>query len=289
VTARDGPAERVAATVVSAPRYRDLDPDLVRRVAVEEVARSRDERDAVKRVKRRLHQATGAYRAARVGHVAAGAGERLREAVTAVAGDRERLLPICRGLLATHASTRERLPYLDRFYPALWRAVGGAPSSLLDLGCGLGPLALPWMDLAPTAPFVAVDADAAQLETVGSFLGAMGQAHETVLLDLGAPSAPERLPRADVALLLKLVPLLDRQRPDAAARLLRGLRVRHAVVSFPMRSLGGRARGMEGTYRRRMARLAGELGPRVTGLAEASVPNELAFVLTLSGSAATDG
>ncbi len=70
--------------------------------------------------------------------------------------------------------------------------------------------------------------------------------------------------------------------PDAAARLLRAVRVRHAVVSFPARSLGGRGKGMERTYRERLDRLVVDAG-RVEAVAEASVPNELVFVLTLHG------
>jgi hypothetical protein len=84
----------------------------------------------------------------------------------------------------------------------------------------------------------------------------------------------------DVALLLKLVPLLDRQNPSAAARILAGdLDAAYAVVSFPARSLGARRRGMESTYRRRLDELA-----RVADLiGEASIPNELVFVLALRG------
>ena len=87
---------------------------------------------------------------------------------------------------------------------------------------------------------------------------------------------------ADVALLLKLVTTLDRQDPPAATRLLRGLDVRHAVVSFPLRSLGGRRTGMERSYRARLDRLVADVG-RVREVTEASVANELLFVLSLDG------
>jgi 16S rRNA (guanine(1405)-N(7))-methyltransferase len=75
---------------------------------------------------------------------------------------------------------------------------------------------------------------------------------------------------------------LDRQDPGAAGRLIRELDVRHAVVSFPARSLGGRGKGMDRTYRERLDRLIEE-SPRVTATTEVSVSNELVFVLTLDG------
>jgi 16S rRNA (guanine(1405)-N(7))-methyltransferase len=87
---------------------------------------------------------------------------------------------------------------------------------------------------------------------------------------------------ADVALLLKLVPTLDRQDPAAAGHLLAALDARHAVISFPRHSLGGRGKGMERTYRSRLESLVAGAGDVVRSAAEASVPNELVFVLRLN-------
>ena len=106
----------------------------------------------------------------------------------------------------------------------------------------------------------------------------MGQPHTVEARDLVETHPAQD---ADVGLLLKLVTTLDRQDPDASTRLLGALRVRHAVISFPKHSLGGRGKGMERTYRDRLDRLAADAG-RVSAVAEASVPNELVFVLTLT-------
>jgi len=231
-------------------RYRDVDPSLVARLAAEELPKARTTDDAVKRVKRRLHQVVGAFRSG-LGDDAA---------------------------MRAHASTRERLPHLDTFYAGIW-AHTGVPRSVLDLGCGLNPLALPWMGLAPDARYVAIDVDERPLATVRAFLAQAGQPHDVRSLDL-VTEVPDD--EADVALLLKLVTTLDRQDPAAATRLLQGLRVTHAVVSFTTRSLGGRGKGMERTNRDRLDRLVAETG-RVSEVAEASVPGELVFVLTLDG------
>lgn len=252
----------IVERVQRSTRYRDVDPSLIARLAVEEVPKARNADEAVKRVKRRLHQAVGAFR-------------RHRPATSSwPVGDPSVLRDACIAAMRRHASTRERVPHLDRFHAGIWERTG-VPASVLDLGCGLHPLALPWMGLGP-ARYVAMDADAGTLSTVGGFLEAMGQPHRTVVGDLvrQVPDDP-----VDVVLLLKLVTTLDRQDPEAAGRLLRMLRARHAVVSFASRSLGGRG-GRERTYRDRLDRLATDSG-RVVGLAEASVPNELVFALTL--------
>jgi len=248
-------------------RYRDVDAALVERLAAEELPKSRNGDEAVKRVKRRLHQAVGAFRGSPPASLAVAWHGDLGEPGFRAA---------CREAMQAHASTRERIGHLEGFYPAIWE-VTGVPGRLLDLGSGLNPLALPWMGLAPDAAYIAIDADERPLATVREFLDLVGQPHEIVAADLAAVVPSHRV---DVAVLLKLVTTLDRQDPDAAARLLRGLDASHAVVSFTTRSLSGRRSGMEPTYRRRLDRLVADAG-RVSGLAEASVANELVFVLTL--------
>ncbi len=268
---------RVASAVSAARRYRDVDTGLVQRLAEEEAPGARGEADAVKRVKRRLHQAVTAYRPP------AGTADRdlavLREAWRGRLADAA-FRDACAAVLRRHASTRERLADLDRVFPAIWSATGGAPRSVVDLGCGLFPLLLPWMGLEPEAHYRAVDVDASQLAVVDAFLSLVEQPHAVEVADLAATGWRGDL--VEVALLLKLVPLLDRRSRGAVQRLVAALPAHRAVVSFPLRSLGGRGKGMERTYRERMATLVRDLGERVTGVAEASVPHELVFVLSLA-------
>jgi 16S rRNA (guanine(1405)-N(7))-methyltransferase len=261
----------IVERVLRSRRYRDVDPALVGRLATEELARARSTDDAVKRVKRRLHQAVGAFR----GETPTDALERVRVAWNGTLESPD-LRDACRELLATHASTRERLDDLERFHAGIWERTG-VPDRLLDLGCGLGPVALPWMRLPATSHLHVVDADRRPLDTVAAFLRLVGQPHLAEARDVVAdpPDDP-----ADVALLLKLVTTLDRQDPAAATRLIEALPVRHAVVSFTARSLGGRGRGMERTYRDRADRLAASVA-RCRSMVEASVPSELVFVLEL--------
>jgi 16S rRNA (guanine(1405)-N(7))-methyltransferase len=264
--------EPIVDRVLRSARYRDVDRSLLDRLAEEELPKSRNADDAVKRVKRRLHQAVGAYRGAR-------APDPLAPVRATWAGNLAdpAFRTACADVMRSHASTAERLPHLERFYAPIWDLAGGPPRTLLDLGCGLGPLALPWMGLSPKAAYHACDIDRRSLEVVGAFLDLVGQPHELHARDLVAADAPPV--RADAALFLKLVPLLDRQDPSAAARVLRAVNARHAVVSFPSRSLGGR-RGMA-TYRARLDALGAQLG--LAAVREASVPNELVFVLSLDG------
>ena len=179
-----------------------------------------------------------------------------------------------------HASTAERLPHLERFFAPIWELTGGPPRTLLDLGCGLGPLALPWMGLSPKATYHACEVDRRSLEVVDAFLDLVGQPHAVHARDLVADGPPPV--RADVALLLKLVPLLDRQDPSAAARLLRrarrAARGRHVSDQLARRP-ATRHGGDLSAPARRTRRRSLEFGD----VREASVPNELVFVVTPHG------
>src|SRR6188508_2838709 len=141
----------IVERVLSSRRYRGVDAALVERLAAEELPRSRGADDAVKRVKRRLHQAIGAF----------GGSTTSRNDIAEVwHGDMAdpKFRAACLSAMRAHASTRERIANLDRFYAAIWDGTG-VPGSILDLGCGLAPLSLPWMGLDRGARYVAVDVD----------------------------------------------------------------------------------------------------------------------------------
>jgi 16S rRNA (guanine(1405)-N(7))-methyltransferase len=267
--------DEVVARVARSARYRDVERGLVSRLAAEELARGGSPDEVAKRVKRRLHQAVGAFRTGRLAHV-----ERvlapIRDAWHGSLDD-PGFRDACRRALAGHASTAERVPHLDEFFGPIWELTGEPPRRLLDLGCGLGPLMLPWMGLARDARYVAIDVDRRALSVADAFLDLVEQPHAVAANDLVRDVPDEAV---DVALVLKLLPTLERQNPSAPAALLGGLQAGHAIVSFPARSLGRRAKGMEATYRADIDALCAQLGMTC---AEASVPTELVFVVRLGG------
>jgi 16S rRNA (guanine(1405)-N(7))-methyltransferase len=167
----------VVADVLASRRYRWLAPELVARIAVAESPKAARLAEAVKRTKRRLHQVCGAYVETLQSEVLL---DRLRDA--AAAGE-EQLRDACREAMTRHASTRERLPVLDRFFAELF-AVTGRPRVVLDLACGLNPLAAPWMDLPPDAVYLACDVDRRLVTLVDGFLALRGIRHAVELRDV---------------------------------------------------------------------------------------------------------
>ncbi|MBU0495480.1 MAG: 16S rRNA methyltransferase [Chloroflexi bacterium] len=259
----------IVAAVLRSRKYRAVCPDTVRRIARRELANRGDVKTAVKETKRKLHQVYGAYEEPVDYHAA-----HTRLAVAYETRSEAEVRAVCRGLLARHASTRERLPILDEFYPPIW-AVTGRPASLLDLGCGLNPLTIPWMDLAPGTRYHAFDIDADRVAFLNRTLALAGCLRLARCQDIlcQPPDA-----KADVALLLKTIPCLDRQEPDGARRVLTSLRTRFVVAGFAIKSLGGREKGMARNYQAQFLALAEEQSWPVTRLAFAT---ELVFVAQL--------
>jgi 16S rRNA (guanine(1405)-N(7))-methyltransferase len=262
----DSDLQAVLAAVSASKKYRGVCPEAVRRIAARELAGRGSVKAAVKATKRRLHQVYGAFAheldaEAAYGSLAA-AWER---------GEDEKRAA-CRAVLALHSSTRERLPILDRFYPALWQ-VAGRPGSVLDLGCGLNPLAWPWMGLPPGTDYVALDIDCPRIAFLNRFLALAGLAPRARCQDLLAQPPADR---ADVALLLKMSPSLERQEEGATLRLVAGAQAPTVVVSFAVASLTGRRKGMEAQYGSQFAALARGQSWHVT---ELGFDSELVFVV----------
>jgi 16S rRNA (guanine(1405)-N(7))-methyltransferase len=264
--------DEIVAAVASSKKYRSLCPDTIRRIAGRELVGHGPTKAAVKATKRRLHQVYGAFE----GDFDYDAAYQQLQAAYSV-GAEAGIKAACRHLLARHSSTQERLPLLDHFYAALWQ-VTGRPGTLLDLGCGLNPLALPWMGLPAGARYVALDIDAARVVFLNRYLVLAGLAPLARCQDLLAqpPDDSAADGGADVALLLKMGPSLERQEAGATLRLVEQLRAPSVVVSFAVRSLGGREKGMVDHYRQQFLGWASSRSWAVETLAFES---ELLFVV----------
>jgi 16S rRNA (guanine(1405)-N(7))-methyltransferase len=261
---------QVIARVAVSRRYRWVAEAVVERLADEELPKARNLADAEKRVKRRLHQIFGAYTGQ------ADYSRLLLTLATAHAsGEPEQLRADCRVAMAEHASTRERLPILDAFYDRIF-AITGPPSSIVDIACGLNPLAVPWMGLPAGAHYSAYDIDRGLVELADGFLDLLDLPGTRALRDV-VDDPPDEA--CDIALLLKSIPCIDQQHPDASAALLRsvGARARWLVISFPTQSLGGHGKGMARTYQARFDTLSDELG--WSDVTRIELPGELVFVV----------
>ena len=260
-------AAKVVTELLRTRKYAHLCADTLLRIATWSATRHPSLREATKAAKRKLHQIHGAYLdqldVRRMEHLVVS----LREAANATA-----LQETCRAILSCHASIRERLAFVEEPYPALF-ALTGVPASLVDLACGLNPFALPWMGLPSGTRYLACDIDQRIVNAVNALFAHTRTPGVAECRDL-LVSPPEG--DADVALLLKTAPCLEQQEKGATLNLLRRLRARHVVLSFPAQSLGGKGKGMRRSYAATASRLAEALRAETQRL---DYPTETFFVL----------
>lgn len=260
--------DKLLEAVQANSKYHAIDPALVRRLGAAELAKGRGFKEAVKAVRNKLHQVGGAYQETPPDYPA------WLDELTALPRDLHHpaVLDFCRRCMAHHASTRERLPELERFYREALASI--APLlSIVDVACGLNPLALPWMPLAAEAVYFGCDVYADMVGFGSAFLSHMGITGEVSLCDLTAsiPAQP-----AQVALALKTLPCLEQIDKSIGPRLLDGLNAEHLLVSFPARSLGGRGKGMPAFYEAHLREL---LAGQEWDIQRFEYPSELAFLL----------
>ncbi|HLI91042.1 MAG TPA: hypothetical protein VKV37_20290 [Ktedonobacteraceae bacterium] len=243
--------ERLVEDVLAGAKYRDICPELVASIGARELARRRNFKEAVKATRSRLHQAGGAYFAGREDY--AGWLAALEQA--ARTGDGAALREACRRIMSHHASTRERLPILDEFYSALLADLRPV-RSVLDIACGLNPLAIPWMPLEEGAEYYACDIYQGMMDFLARFTALTNVRGHAQTCDV-LRSCPDQ--RADVAFLLKAIPCLEQIDKQAGPRLLHAVNAHYLIVSFPARSLSGRHKGMIANYEAHFrALIAGE-------------------------------
>lgn len=258
------PLEALVSDILKSPKYNHVCEELVQHIGADELGKRRNLKEAVKAAKNKLHQVGGAF----LDGGAAEWGEALAEA--ARSGD---LPAACEQIMNHHASTRERLPILEEFYTALFADLPPV-RSVLDVACGLNPLAIPWMLLAPGAVYYAYDIYRDMIDLLNMFWPLVGVQGQAAARDMSRFIPPERV---DVALVLKTIPCLEQLDKTAGRRLIETINAAFLVVSFPVRSLGGYDKGMAENYETRLhTLLEGKNWP----VKRFEFATELAFVIS---------
>lgn len=250
----DDKLDELVAAVLSSAKYRHVSPEFVRSIGARELAIRPNLKASIKATKNALHLAGGAFQDAPINYDRA--LSLLHEG--AIGGrESEPFREACRAIMAAHTSTRERLPILDEFYATLFAALPSPPGRVLDIACGLNPLARPWMPLPPSAEYIACDIYADQIAFLNDFYALSGYTGRAEVRDV--ISSPPDEP-ADLALILKTLPCLEAVDRRAPARLLDAVRAPYLLVSFPAQTLGGRRKGMAAHYEARFRALLDERG-----------------------------
>ncbi len=264
---QNGQLEKLVESVQASSRYREISDDLIRDIGARELAKRSNLKDAVKAAKRKLHQVGGAYLVENKAYAT------WLHDLQQLVGRRDELLAYLQIMMSHHVSTNERLPILEQFYTTI---LADLPPirSVLDIACGLNPLALPWMPFKSPVEYYACDIYKDMVSFLNQYMKLMQVQGEAQVCDV-LQDCPTR--QVDVAFVLKVLPCLEQVDKAAALRLLQTIQANVIVVSFPVHSLGGKAKGMETYYATRFRALIEDSPWSVKQYAFAT---ELAFVVT---------
>ncbi len=258
--------EVVVGDILASRKYRDLGipADTVRDLLQQQLSRAASLKEAVKEAKRRLHNVVATYLGD--AHYPA-AIERLRQAATSP----DLFRTACADVLASHASTRERLAIMDEFYPRLW-AVSGKPKILLDLACGLNPISYPWMGLDASCSYHVYDLNLPRIQFINQFFGLLGLPQNAIAADI---LLQPPFIASDVALFFKEAHRFEQRQHGCNLPFWKAIQTRWLLVSLPVSSLSGRHSLIE--QHRRL--VYGALEAESWQVSEVLFSNELVFCI----------
>jgi 16S rRNA (guanine(1405)-N(7))-methyltransferase len=235
----------VITAIKQSKKYGDTSEETIRELSITALQQHKKPKAAIKAVRTRLHGIMAPYLGDPVYDEAVGE-------LTAVfsTNDQAQINAVCADILHTHLSTRERQPLLPAFYDEIF-AITGKPKTLLDLACGLNPLAFPWMGLDNDTAFYAYDIHEPRIGLLNHYFRLQGLPPLAKLQDI-AHHFPQET--GDVALFLKEMPRFSRNYGNLGRPLLEALPVKWLVISFPAVSAHG-GRKLDGRYREFMYQL----------------------------------
>lgn len=215
-------------------KYRSLYQPTVERI-IKDISLRYPPKKVEKAVKRKLHQIWGAY-------LIRPDFERLlkkiKEKIEKGEENKSILLPV----LSLQSSTKERIPVLNEFYEKVF-SITGTPKSIIEPGCGLNALTYFWFD--SPIHYSGFDVDKEQISFLNSVFKLMGAKNAQVKL---GDVFENQLEKADMVLLLKVMPLFEHQSKGCSLSILKKMRCKYLVVSYPTKSLSGKNKGMRVFY-----------------------------------------
>ena len=225
--------QQLITKILNSAKYRDLgvNPNTIQDLIQQELPKYPNEKQLLKAVKRKLHNIVAPY----LGEPNYGMlMDRLSEIETGLTHSPV-LRQFCLDILAMHASTAERIPYLETFYQDLFQATG-QPEILIDLACGMNPLTFPWMNLPTTPKYFAYDIIQPRVGFLNAFFAHIGLQPLAENRDI-LVNPPQQ--HADLGLFFKEAHRFEKRQPGCNQPFWGSLNVDILAVSLPTHDLSG--------------------------------------------------
>ena len=167
----------------------------------------------------------------------------LRELKTALSqrDSEDKLLEITNNLLSLTISTKERLNDYPTIYKQIFKLTGN-PETIIDLGAGLNPLSIPYMNLKKLN-YYSYDIDEKDISFLNQYFSLIKNRFpelnaEAYILDVRNISKIS-FPDSDIAFLFKLIDLIDTKKEKISEPLIKLLikKTKFIIASFATKTL----------------------------------------------------
>ena len=147
-------------------------------------------------------------------------------------------------ILQTHSSTKERLDFYAKLYSNIFK-ITKAPTSILDLGCGLNPFSIPLMDLNKLN-YYAYDLSKEEINSLNTFFQFLEENNDgfwgvAKVLDAFSWEEIAKHDPVDLCFLFKMTDVLDRGRGHKVSEeVINRIPAKYVVVSFSTKTMSGK-------------------------------------------------
>lgn len=191
-------------------------------------SRSKEYEELLKQVRKELRTVYGMYQK-----------EGDREEILKRLRSTDERLELVNQLLNSHTSTKERLPYYNQIYRKICTTI--KPKSIIDLGCGLNPLAYNYLiDNGCKPTIIASDISQNDMDFLNEAFKVLGIPGKTKRLDLVNEYEELKKLKGNVAFLFKLLDPLEEAKRHISYNIIDSIKTDWIVVSFATKSLGGK-------------------------------------------------
>ncbi len=180
----------------------------------------------------------------------------------------------CKVVLETHTSTKERISYYSEFYKKIFSEIKN-PKTILDLGCGMNPFSIPFMDIVPV--YYANDINEEDCIIIQHFFEKVHINGSCEPFNLQTLRKLETFPfpSVDVCFLFKVLDSIETTSGHKfAEKIITHLQAKYTVVTFATKTVSGK--NMIHPYRGWIERM---LDRRRYSFKRVIFPNELVYII----------
>lgn len=211
-------------------RHMTLPDDLLIDILVNESPKYSDQKALVVAFRKKLHEVVAPY----LEDINYQEETQLMEAAFQTKSV-EQIEEYFRSILSKHASTKERLPYLNEIYLMIF-SITGDPHIIIDLACAMHPFGIPWMGLGKDIAYYAYDVHQPRLDLINRFFSLYQMQPLAIQQDILV--SPPKL-HANVTFLFKEAHRIQKRKPGSNLELWQALDTDWLVVSLPTQDLKG--------------------------------------------------